>query len=201
VPPRVRFSEDQILDAALALTRAQGIDMVSARSLAAALGCSTGPLFTQFSSMDALHEQLVGRAMDHFVAATGEPQHDDPLRSVGLGWLRFATAEPRLYEAIFLRPHRWHAGWGAIRRRLADRMAESPRYAHLSRPARFALVGRFSIPMHGLGLELWSGRLPNTDLERLVDEIAMPTVRAALDAQWSDDFHSQSQSSTEGHST
>lgn len=206
MPPRVRYTADKILDAALRLTQTEGIDTVTARSVAASLGCSTAPIFTHFASMEALHERLLARVMERFVAralgAQGEGagegagerdaprEDDDPLVAAGVGWLRFAAEEPRLYEAIFLRRHPWHGSWGVARRALADRMRAHPRYAALPREACFALVGRASIVMHGLGLELWSGRLPQSDLTRLVHELALPAVNAAMAHEWTLDLHS-----------
>ena len=189
MPPKVRFDAERILDAALALTRGQGIDAVTARGVAAWLGCSTGPLFTHFSSMDDLVEKLMERIMGIFVDRAASQDHADPLVAAGIGWLRFAAEEPRLYEAVFLRRHPWHAKWGPIRRRLAARMAEHPRYAGLDDAARFALVGRASIVMHGLGVEIWSGRLPERDFERLIQELASPVVDAAMTQRWTTDLH------------
>lgn len=189
MPPKVRFDATRILDAALALTKAEGIDAVTARGVAASLGCSTAPLFTQFSSMDDLVEQLMERIMGIFVDWAGAEEHADPLVAAGVGWLRFAAEEPRLYEAVFLRRHPWHAKWGPIRRRLAGRMAEHPRYEGLDDTARFALVGRASIVLHGLGVEIWSGRLPDRDLERLIRELAIPVVDGALAHGWTTDLH------------
>lgn len=166
--------------------------MVTARSVAAELGCSTGPIFTHFGSMDGLHEELMDRIIALFVATASGGDHGDPLVSAGVGWLQFATDEPNLYEAIFLKRHPWHAKWGPVRRKLAEHMADHPNYAHLDRKARFALVGRASIVMHGLGVELWSGRLAGGDLVSLIEELAVPVVEAALARGWTADLHTTS---------
>jgi len=189
MPPNTRFTAARILDVALELTRRDGVAAISARGVAAALGCSTGPIFKQFASMDDLLERLMDRIIALFVASAGATQHDDPLVGAGMGWLRFAAEQPRLYEALFLRHHDWHAKWGPVRLRLAAEMAQHPKYAGLDKPARFALVGRASIVMHGLGVEIWSGRLPVRDYEALVLELAQPAVDAALAQGWTHDLH------------
>jgi AcrR family transcriptional regulator len=194
VPPRTRYTPDRILDAALALTREVGIDGVTARTLAARIGCSTGPISSHFSSMEALHEQLLERIIALFVTVASDATDPDPLLAVGTGWLRFAATETRLYEALFLRHHAWHSKWGPVRRKLADRMVEHPRYSHLDRPACFALVGRASIVLHGLGVEIWSGRLPLSEpaaLRTVVAQFTLPVVDAALAQGWTTDLHSQ----------
>jgi AcrR family transcriptional regulator len=194
MPPRTRFSRDRILDAAVTLTRDQGIGAVSARALAGALGCSTAPVFTRFSSMDALHEALLDRIIARFVSATQSVPDPDPLFAAGLGMVRFAADEPRLYEALFLTHHRYHFKWGPPRRALAARMAEHPRYADLSDAARFGLVGRASVVVHGLGVEVWSGRLPDPSLPVLRDllhQLAGPLIDASIARGWTADIHSE----------
>jgi AcrR family transcriptional regulator len=195
--PRTRFTSDIVLDAALAQTRSSGIASVSARTIAASLGASIAPVFTAFSSMDALHERLMDRIIGEFVGRAGAvSEGDDPLWAAGEGWLRFALEEPRLYEAIFLTVHPWHGKWGPVRRQLAERMGEFPRYAHLPAAVRFALVGRASIVLHGLGLELWSGRLRTRDLRTLVVQLVQPVVDAALQNAWTADLHMSFATST-----
>ncbi|MFT6399306.1 MAG: AcrR family transcriptional regulator [Bradymonadia bacterium] len=190
MPPKTRFTEEVILNAAFELTRADGIDAVTARSLASRLSCSTAPIFSRFESMDALHEALMDRIIREFVAGVTAEEGDDAIVAAGVGWLQFATSEPCLYEAVFLRRHPWHSKWGRIRREMADRMAEDVRYKDWDRNALFALVGRVSIVMHGLGVELWSGRLPSANLPGLVEQFVLPVIDAAHRNGWRDDLHS-----------
>lgn len=195
MPPPVRYPAERILNVALALTRAKGLEAVTARNLAAELGCSTGPIFSQFESMDALLEGLMDRIIAAFVQATSVDGPGDPLLVAGEGWLRFAAEEPRLYEALFLRPgpwhtHRWYTKWKPVKEMVAARMAEQPCYAQLDGATRFALVGRAAIVLHGLGLEIWSGRLPPpADPRQLVEQLARPVIQAAIDNRWRDDLH------------
>lgn len=199
MPPKKRYTAEHILDAALAVTRAAGIDAVTARSVATELGASTGPVSTCFSSMELLHEALMDRIIAIFVARASRPldaTDADPLLAAGVAWLRFAAEEPRLYEAVFLRRHPWQAKWGPVRRAMAQRMATHPRYAHLDDRARFALVGRASIVMHGVGLEIWAGRLPAGDFSRLLEQLALPVVDAALIRGWITDLHTAPTSSS-----
>ena len=189
MPPKTRFTEEVILEAAFELTRSKGIGAVTARTLAGHLACSTAPIFSRFESMDALHEALMDRIIEEFVASVTASAGSDALVAAGVGWLRFATSEPCLYEAVFLRRHPWHAKWGRLRREMADRMSADDRFIDWDNDALFALVGRVSIVMHGLGVELWSGRLPATDLPALVEQFVLPVVDAAHANGWRKDLH------------
>lgn len=190
MPPRTRYTRERILDASLALTREHGVDTLSARTVAGQLGSSTAPVFTHFANMDELLEALTDRIMRLFVKCASEPRHADPVLSAGIGWLRFALDEPRLYEAIFLRQHPWHPAWGTFRKDFAKRLEAHADYAHLDLASRFALIGRASIVLHGVGLELWSGRLPHDDLHALIDALVRPVITAALEHGSITDLHS-----------
>lgn len=196
MPRKPRHSAEQLVDAALALTRREGMEAVSARGVAAELGCSTAPVFTHFASMDALHEAVLDRAIAAFVDFAERMDGPDPLTAFGLGMVRFAATERRLYHALFLSPHRWHFKWGPVRRRLAARMADHPRYASLDDAARFGLVGRTSVIAHGLGVEVWSGRLGHTDhLLPLLRQLADPVIDAAIAHGWTSEIHGGSPAS------
>ena len=54
MPPKVRITKEEIIGTCLALVRENGADALNARSIAAALGCSTQPIFSNFSSMEEL---------------------------------------------------------------------------------------------------------------------------------------------------
>jgi AcrR family transcriptional regulator len=193
MPPRVRFNRDMIVDAALRLAREGGLSAVSARSVAAELGCSTGPVFSNFDTMEALTEALIDRIIDRFVQAMTPPGGTDPLMVAGTAMVRFAADEPRLYEALFLTHHPYHAKWGPVRRQIADWMGDHPRYQELDERARFGLVGRASVVAHGLGVEIWSGRLgamAPEQLQQILTQLASPIIDAALERGWTEDIHS-----------
>jgi len=193
MPPRTRFNQTMIVEAAVQLAQAGGLSAVTARSVAAELGCSTGPIFSNFATMDELHEALIEHIIALFSAAMAPEPGDDPLMVAGTAMVRFAADQPRLYETLFLTHHPYHAKWGPIRRRIAGWMATHPRYATLSEADRFGLVGRASVIAHGLGVEVWSGRLPAptpTQLRALLTQLAVPVLDAALDNGWTDDIHS-----------
>ena len=193
VPPTIRYPPEKITAAALELARESGLPTVTARRVARVLGCSTAPVFTHFATMEELHEAVIDAIILEFVEATKSATHPDPLVGAGLGMLAFAAAEPMLYEALFLTRHPWHHKWGPVRQRLAEEMRNVPSYAALTDAARFALVGRASIIVHGLGVEIWSGRLTDTrpgTLLFLLEQLARPLIEATIQNGWTRDLHS-----------
>ena len=54
MPPKNRFTKDEMIDAALDIVREKGIDALTSRELGARMGCSTRPMFTFFSTVNEL---------------------------------------------------------------------------------------------------------------------------------------------------
>ena len=103
MPPSVKFTKDEIVEAALRLTRAGGIGSLTARSLAAELGASTRPMFTHFETVDELkhkvHEAAKGVYRAYIERGLAEP---GPFLGVGQNTIRFAREEPELFKLLFL---------------------------------------------------------------------------------------------------
>ena len=94
----INIDRARILDAALTLVRARGIEALSARALAAELGCSTQPLYRAFGSMEqlrvAVEERAVQRGLELFQDAQGT------YLASGLGVLRMIMDEPHIFALI-----------------------------------------------------------------------------------------------------
>lgn len=103
MPPSVKFTKQEIIDAALRVVRAGGVGSLTARSLAAELGASTRPMFTYFDSMDALKYEVHEAAKDLYRAYVERGLAESiPFLGVGQGYVRFAKEEPELYKLLFL---------------------------------------------------------------------------------------------------
>ena len=59
MPPKFLFTRDQIIEAALRITRRGGLSALTARSLAAELGCSVKPIFGLFRSMEEVQQAVL----------------------------------------------------------------------------------------------------------------------------------------------
>lgn len=93
-----------VVEKALQIVRESGYESVSARSLGAALGSSSSPIFTLFSGMEEVMEEVrkAGqRLFDDFVSDTID--YVPAFKEFGLRLICFAREEPNLFQLIFLR--------------------------------------------------------------------------------------------------
>ena len=98
MPPRVKFSREEIVQAALDVAREKGADAMTTRDIAARLGVSTQPIFTYFRSMAEV------RAAVHAAAETFYQKYaaEGLAEGYGMRYIRFAREEPELYRLLFL---------------------------------------------------------------------------------------------------
>ena len=101
--PKNKFTREEMVEAALRVVRAKGIDGLTAKTLADELGTSTQPVFTAFGSMDALKREVYAAAVRVYDGYTNAGLKEKiPFFGVGMQYVRFAREEPELYRLLFL---------------------------------------------------------------------------------------------------
>ena len=58
MPPKVKFTQEEIVNAALRVARRKGANAVTTRDIAAELGVSTRPIFTYFHTMEEVRREI-----------------------------------------------------------------------------------------------------------------------------------------------
>lgn len=107
MPPKPKFTKQQITDVALELVAQNGVEALSARELGKALGSSSRPIFTVFDSMEQVRSEVLDAAMKRFESyAERAPQGMPLFKSVGMQMLMFACEEPKLYQLLFMRENK-----------------------------------------------------------------------------------------------
>lgn len=106
MPPKAKVTREQIVSAGLALARENGPGAVNARAVAARLGCSTQPVFSNYDTMEALQRDVLAAAEGLFQARLGSAMAEGkypPYKAMGMGYIDFARSEPALYRWLFMR--------------------------------------------------------------------------------------------------
>lgn len=108
MPPKPKFSKDEIVDAALEIVRERGIDALTARELGAKLGSSARPIFTVFASMDEVAQAVRGEAQrqyDEHVRKAAEVSDVPAFKAAGQLMLSYAKQYPKLFSLLFMQEH------------------------------------------------------------------------------------------------
>ncbi len=109
MPPRAKFTREEIIAAALELVRENGFDVLTARALGGKLGSSPRPIFTVFRSMDEVQEEVLNAARalyNGYVKEALASENSHPFKCVGQQYIRFAICESKLFQLLFMREQR-----------------------------------------------------------------------------------------------
>ena len=103
MPPKPKYTKEEIVNAAYELTREKGIDAVVAREVGKRLNTSASPIFTVWNSMEELKEEVWKLAKQKYQEYMEDIfDYASAFKEFGMRWVRFAAEEPNLYRLLFL---------------------------------------------------------------------------------------------------
>ena len=121
MPPKPKFTKEEIVAAALDLVSEKGIEALTARELGARLGSSARPIFTVFNSMDEVQEEVRAAALKRFESYAEKAMHYTPVfKQVGMQMILFAMEEPKLYQLVYMSENAGATDFEGITQRLGD---------------------------------------------------------------------------------
>lgn len=188
MPPVCKFTKDQVLAAAVELTRQQGAQALTARALAQTLGCSVKPIFGLFQNMEQVRqgvmtqaEQRYQRYLQEDMAAGKYPVY----KTSGMAYIRFAREERELFKLLFMRDR---AGEPIVE----DRQAVRPMLAliqenlGLTEDAAYRFHLEMWVYVHGIATMVATGYLPWQEdfISQTVTDVYM-----GLRSRWQEEKH------------
>ena len=103
MPPKAKFTKEQIASAALEIIRKGSPESVTARTLAKELGSSACPIFTVFDSMDEVLVEATKQAKELYAEYIQRGLSEEiPFKGVGKQYIQFAKDEPKLFQLLFM---------------------------------------------------------------------------------------------------
>ena len=134
MPPKPKFTKDEIVQAALEVVSQKGVEALTAKELGDALGSSARPIFTVFRSMKEVQDEVRAAAMRRFERFAAQTLPDMPLfKQVGMQMVLFGAKEPKLYQLLFMQENHIAASFDDVFGALgptAETCIQSLRNAH-----------------------------------------------------------------------
>ena len=106
MPPKFKFTRDEITNAALNVTRKNGISGLTARALAAELVCSVKPIFGLFKNMEEVGQEVFIASdllYQNYLREDMAKGKYSPYKASGMAYIRFAKEERELFKLLFMR--------------------------------------------------------------------------------------------------
>lgn len=106
MPPKCRFTREEIIQAALDLTAEKGVGALTARGLAQRLGSSAKPIFGLFANMEEVQQEVVKAAnlrYQEYLRQDMSAGRYPPYKASGMAYIRFAREQRELFKLLFMR--------------------------------------------------------------------------------------------------
>ena len=105
MPPKVKITKEEIIHTAVDIVRQNGAQAINARSIAAAMNCSTQPVFSNFTTMEQLQKAVEVAAYERylgFLQKDAESGVYPKYKAFGMAYIRFAKEEKELFKMLFM---------------------------------------------------------------------------------------------------
>lgn len=103
MPPRAKFTREQITQAALEIVRTENLDSLTARALGKKLGSSACPVFTVFENMEEVQQAVLEEVKAVYRGYVERGLSENPaFKGVGTQYILFAIKEPKLFQILFM---------------------------------------------------------------------------------------------------
>lgn len=103
MPPRPKYTKEEIINAALDIVREEGEDSLTARDLGTRLNTSARPIFTAFENMEELKNAVTDAGVKMFKEyAKNFTDYTPAFKQIGMQIVSFATIESKLFEFLFM---------------------------------------------------------------------------------------------------
>ena len=110
MPPKFKYTKEQIIQTALELAREGGIAAVTAKSVGAKLNSSVKLVFGQFANMEEVKNEVLKEAYqfwrNYIQTAMGKNEYPTCASSgkaYGMAYIHFAKEEKELFKLLFMR--------------------------------------------------------------------------------------------------
>jgi len=182
---KTTFTQDDVVQAAFTVLEAEGVQAVTARRVADALGASTAPVYSNYANMDDLMGVVLSRVETMILEYCRRPWTNDIFLNMGVGFMQFCIAHPMLFRAIYLDRKAVHCSEARVEKSLLSDLDRHPVLKDLPQDHKEELLFQTSVYTLGIATTVVSGIWEDPDPETLVSwlqSVGGLLVRAAMES-------------------
>ena len=106
MPPKPKFTRQEIAAAALDMIKTGGVEALTARNLGSRLGSSARPIFTLFKNMEEVKQAARDLALREFEDSSKDfTEYTPAFKQVGMQMVSYAVHKPELYKLLFMQEY------------------------------------------------------------------------------------------------
>ncbi|MGN1295297.1 MAG: hypothetical protein ACI4U5_02705 [Bacilli bacterium] len=104
MPKKPKFTKEEVIKAGYKIIKEKGSNHLTARYLSASLNCAISPIFTLFSCMEEVKEEIYQYVKNEFMSLMKESENYFPMfKQYGLLFISYCKDNPTLFTFLFSR--------------------------------------------------------------------------------------------------
>jgi len=161
MPPKIKFTKKNIIDAALEIAKEKGLSHITARSVANQLDSSVAPIYVNFTTIDDLVEAVVKRVFTMSEELFEEEKGESTFEKMGKASLTFAREYPELFRELVIQPNPYMASYEDIENSLVDALMQDQTMNGLTFEEAKRLMLKMRAFQVGLSVMVANGQVPS----------------------------------------
>jgi len=159
--PKVKFTREQIIDAAFEIAQTEGIDSITMRKIAEKMGGSVAPIYVNFENVDELKDALMERIIGISRQLLSEEDTGNPFRDIGNASLRFAVEYSVIFRDLVIKNSKYMQGYDEkMTPALIEEMQKDPELNGFTVDELKTILLKMRIFQLGLSIMAANGLLP-----------------------------------------
>ena len=183
MPPKVKYTRDDVIRAAARKVEEHGLRELTARGVASELGSSTAPVYKHFATMDELALEVIRKTQKTLLEYTSRPYSDRVFLNMGTGIAMFACEHSRLYRALLLEGDSYGDVVHEFLDILESELIKDARFTSMSESERRELLRKMWTFTHGLASLICVGLIKDCNQEyimKTLSDVGADVIGAAL---------------------
>ncbi|MFA8439863.1 TetR/AcrR family transcriptional regulator [Pueribacillus sp. YX66] len=170
MPPKPKFTKEQIIDSAFQIAKEEGIDKITIRKVANHLGSSSAPIYVNFKDVQSSNVQSLKKIVEWSKQMIQEQQTGNPFTDIGTAILKMAVEYPVLIRDFILKPNEYLKNYDQeMRADFLNLMRQTPELEGFTEEKLMTILLKMRIFQTGLTVMVANRLLPETfDLNKMI---------------------------------
>jgi len=161
MPPKNKFTREEIIEAAFEIAKEEGFSKITARSVASRLNSSVAPIYVNFKTIEELTQAVVQRVFALSEDLLTKQKGQNLFENIGNASLAFARDYPVLFRELVLKPNPYMASYEATERVMVDALKNNEEMKDWTMEERRRLFLKMRIFQLGLSAMVANGHMPS----------------------------------------
>ena len=163
MPPKQKYTKEKIIETAFDLAKVEGIENLTARKLADALGSSVAPIYANFEDIEALKKAVVKKIFEMSRDMSKEEVTGHRFLDIGIASLRFAKEYSVLFKELVLNKNKYMEDYdSSLGKSILEDIKKDSSLSELSDDEVMMVLLKMRVFQLGLSVMVANDLLPKT---------------------------------------